>query len=111
MYLTLEELQKLFYNISNSFSKVSLLVDCYTLLGAKLSRFKNPVKDVGVNKVYGLSEPTLIQNENLVFIKEHVMMPKNYINELKGLEKFIFSVFYAGGLSKKLYKLYEYKKD
>jgi hypothetical protein len=39
------------------------------------------------------------------------MTPKRYINELKGVEKFIFKKLYAGKLSKKLYKLYEYKKE
>jgi len=38
------------------------------------------------------------------------MTPQKYINELKGLEKLIFAKLYAGSLSKKLYRLLEYKK-
>ena len=34
-----------------------------------------------------------------------------FLSELSGLEKFIFSRLYAGNFSKKLYRLYEYKKD
>ena len=44
------------------------------------------------------------------FENEQEMTPKKFINELKGFEKFIFSKVYAGGLSKKLYRLFEYKK-
>ena len=33
-----------------------------------------------------------------------------YIEELKGLEKFVFKNLYAGKLSKKLYKWYEFEK-
>ena len=40
----------------------------------------------------------------------HSMTPQKYIDELQGAEKFIFSKLYAGNTSKKLYRLYEYKK-
>ena len=62
-------------------------------------------------KVYGIDNPLDYQNDSLIFVKEHEMTPKKYINELKGFEKFIFSKVYAGGLSKKLYRLFEYKKE
>ena len=38
------------------------------------------------------------------------MTPDKYIDELQGFEKFIFKKLYAGKLSKKLYKLYEFEK-
>jgi hypothetical protein len=41
---------------------------------------------------------------------EHSMTPQKYINQLKGLERFVFARLYAGSLSKKLYRLLEYKK-
>ena len=37
------------------------------------------------------------------------MTPMDYVNELKGMEKFIFSKLYGGKLAKKVYRLYEYK--
>ena len=39
------------------------------------------------------------------------MTPQKYIDEWKGCEKFVFAKLYAGGFSKKLYRLYEYKKQ
>ena len=110
MYLSNEQLTKLIKDLSDSFNKISLLMDCYTIFAAKMSKYKNPVKDVGVNKVYGIDDPTTLETDNFKYIKEHDMIPKKYINNLKGIEKMIFSKLYAGGFSKKLYKLYEYRK-
>ena len=110
MYLTNEELASLVKNICSHFDKVSLLMDCYSNFAAKMSKYKNPINDVGVTKVYGLNNPQLIENKTFKFVAEREIVPKKYVNELKGFEKFIFSKLYAGGLSKKLYRLFEYKK-
>lgn len=111
MYMTIEEMQKLIDSLCNHFEKVALLVDCYTLFAAKMSKYKNPINDVGVTKVYGVDNPKVYQSKNLIFIKEHTMIPQKYIYELKGFERFIFAKLYAGSLSKKLYRLFEYKKN
>ena len=110
MYLTVEEMQNLTACLCTHFNEISLLVDCYTLFAAKMSKHRNPINDVGVTKVYGIDDPKVYESEQLILIKEREMTPKKYIDELKGAEKFIFSKLYAGGLSKKLYRLYEYKK-
>ena len=110
MYLTNEELKELLSNISKSFNRVVLMMDCYSLLAAKLSKHKNPVKDVGVNLVYGLDDPKLVENEELKFVKEKEIVPSKYFDELKGIEKTLFKKLYAGNFSKKLYKLYVFKK-
>ena len=85
-------------------------MDCYSLFAAKMSKYKNPVNDVGVAQVFGLDSPELVADSNVLFKKEHEMTPSKYIEELDGLEKFIFRKLYAGNLSKKLYKLYEFEK-
>jgi O-methyltransferase involved in polyketide biosynthesis len=110
MYLTVEEMQKLTDRLCAHFEKISLLVDCYTSFAARMSKHRNPINEVGVNEVYGIDTPQDYQNEKMRFIKEHSMIPKKYINELKGIERLIFANLYAGKLSKKLYRLFEYKK-
>ena len=110
MYLNFTQLRSLFDKLSERFENVSLLMDCYTDFAVKMSKYKNPVKDVGVSKVYGLNNPNLLNESGIKFIKERQMTPNKYINQLKGVEKFIFSKLYAGNISKKLYKLYEFKK-
>jgi hypothetical protein len=75
-----------------------------------MSKRRNPINDVGVTEVYGIDDPTDYQGAELTLVKEHEMTPARYVDELKGAERFIFSKLYAGGLSKKLYRLFEYKK-
>ena len=110
MYLTNEEIKGLFAVLDQHFSNISILMDVYSCFAAKMSKFRNPVKDVGISKVYGIDDPSLLDSNNLKFVKMHNMIPKKYVNELNGFEKFIFSRLYAGNISKKLYKLCEFKK-
>ena len=110
MYLTPQELQALLTKLSDCFEQVALLMDCYTVFAAKMSRYKNPIRDVGVTEVYGIDHPERLQCGELVYIKEHEMTPQKYIDELSGIEKSVFSKLYAGHFSKKLYRLFEYRK-
>lgn len=109
MYLQISELERLLHKISNHFNNVNLLMDCYTELSAKMSKYKNPINDVGVTEVYGLDEPKSIQsNTGLTFIKEHNITPPEMISQLNGFEKSIFKLLYGGKLAEKMYRLYEY---
>ncbi len=110
MYLTIEEMQNLADNLCSHFESITLLVDAYTSFAAKMSKRRNPINDVGVTEVYGIDKPEAYQTDKLAFAQEHTMIPPKYIDELSGFEKFVFAKLYAGGLSKKLYRLYEYAK-
>ncbi len=119
MYFKPEELEKLVADLSTHFTRVHILMDCYTTKAAKASKHKNPINDVGVTLVYGLDEPTKLsenvrgmsqESDTFKFIKEHNMTPEEKINELKGLEKFIFRRLFAGKFSKSLYRMYEFSK-
>ena len=110
MYLTVGEMRKLTGSLGGHFEKTVLLADCYTSFAAKMSKYRNPINDVGVTEVYGTDDPKTFSSAELVFAEEHTMIPQKYIDELKGFERLIFAKIYAGGLSKKLYRLFEYKK-
>lgn len=110
MYLTAEERKAVLENLDGRFEKVSLLVDCYSSLAAKMSRYKNPINDVGVTQVYGMDDPASLGQGDIVFIKEHAITPQSYIDRLEGLEKRIFRKLYAGTFAQKLYRLFEYRK-
>ena len=102
--------RKIQVKMCNHFENLMLLVDSYTSFAAKMSKRRNPINDVGVTEVYGIDNPQSYQCEELAFVKEHTMIPQKYINELRGLERFIFIKLYAGSFSKKLYRLFEYQK-
>ena len=111
MYLAPEELKKLLSGICGKYESVRVLIDCYTVLAAKLSKHRNPVNDVGVTNVYGIDDPQILtEGTGFSFVKEWELTPAYMIEELQGLEKKIFQKLYAGGFSKKLYKMYEYEK-
>ena len=111
MYLTYEELNEFTTNLCAHFKKIVFLMDCYTILAAKMSKYKNPINEVGVTEVYGIDNPELFQHDDFIYEKEHVMTPQKYIDELTGCEKYIFQKLYAGSISKKLYRLFEYRKE
>ena len=110
MYLKNEELCHTLRAITEHFESVALLVDCYTPFAAKMSKIKNPVKEVGVSEVFGVASPEIFEEKTgLSFVSEREITPKTLINELSGMERAIFGTLYGGKMSKKLYKLYEYK--
>ena len=55
MYLAPEELGALFERLAAKFNNIRLLMDAYSVMAAKLSKYKNPVGEVGVSKVYGIN--------------------------------------------------------
>lgn len=110
MYISPKDLQAFTKTLTSRFKNISLLMDCYSVMAAKLSKYKNPINDVGVTKVHGMDDPSALENGTLHFVKEHDMTPQSYIDELHGTEKYIFKKLYAGSFSKKLYRLFEYQK-
>lgn len=110
MYLTNAELRQTLQRLAEHFSHLSVLVDCYTPFAAKMSKIRNPINDVGVSQVFGVANPSVLEeNTRLRFVKEHEITPAFFIDQLQGFEKFVFKTVYAGKTSKKLYKLYEYE--
>ena len=111
MYLENDKLKDTLSILTKNYDSMVMLVDCYTPFAVKMSKLKNPIKSVGVNKVFGVSSPAVLEEgTNLTFVKEHQITPNDLINELKGIERIMFKRVYASRTSKKLYKLYEYKK-
>jgi O-methyltransferase involved in polyketide biosynthesis len=111
MYFDPEELNRLLTELANHFKSVKILMDCYTEGAAKISKYKNPINDVGVTAVYGYDDPTaLAERSGLSFIREYNMTPDKYIDELKGVERLIFKRLFAGKIAKSMYRMYEFSE-
>ena len=109
MYFSPEEIDTLLQGIAKHFSSVMLLMDCYTEKAARISKYKNPINDVGVTTVYGYDEPEkLVENAGLKSLAEHTMTPKYLIDALQGAEKMIFRNIFAGKFAKNMYRMYEF---
>lgn len=110
MYLQPDELTALLQRLARHFGHVHLLLDCYTSFAAKASKYKNPINEVGVTRVYGLDDPlALTDGTGFSFERELPMTPDEMIDELEGMEKRIFKTVYGGKMARKLYRLYEYR--
>lgn len=111
MYLAKGELLSLLRSLTDHFSSVDLLMDVYTVLAARISKYKNPIGEVGITKVHGIDNPKeLMDGTCLSFVQELNMTPDDLIGELHGFEKTFFRLLFAGEFSKRLYRLYEYKE-
>ena len=112
MYLDTDSLVRLFSTLGEHFERVSVLLDAYSSFGAKASKYKNPINDVGVREVFGFDNPAILEKDSgLVFIQEHSMTPLEKISELTKREQRIFKLLYAGNFAKKIYRIHEYSKN
>lgn len=108
MYLTNSELKALLSVLQEKYGTVHLLMDVYTEFGARASKYKNPINEVGVTKVYGVADIEQLAAGTKIKMKaEHSLTPDILINELKGFDKMFFRAVYAGRMAGKIYRLYE----
>ena len=110
MYLKIDAIQQLFNELCNYFNNVSIIMDYYSELAAKLSKIKNPINDVGVYDVFGFDDPKIFESECLKHICDYEITPSWLIDELKGIENKIFRKLYASKFASSLYKMVEYHK-
>ncbi len=110
MYLSVQALGDLFLALQKEFPHVRLLMDSYTVFGAKASKYKNPVKTVGAEIVSGIDSPDVLRkNERIRFLGERSMTPPALVAELKGFERAFFKLLFAGRAARSIYRLYEYE--
>lgn len=108
MYMEKQELLQLLTLLRNRFSCLHLFMDCYSVLAAKISKYKNPVNDVGVRTLYGIDDPKELLPAGLDFLARYELAPDYLIDELSPAEQRFFRKFFAGSFAKKLYRLYEF---
>ena len=81
----------------------------YPEFGAKASRFKNPVNEVGVTQLYGLDDPAkILQGLRLHVQKEYSFTPARLIDELTPVERIIFRQLFTGGMYRRIYRLFSF---
>ena len=108
MYLTNEALMQFFLALQAKYKAVHVLLDIYTIFGAKASKYKNPINEVGVTQVYGIDDiHVLISNTGLCVVQECNMTPPHLVNELSGFDKVFFRRMFTGKTYQKIYRMYE----
>ena len=111
MYLTTQELRGFLQALREKYAKLHVLMDVYTEFGARASKFKNPVNDVGVTTLYGIDDlETVIGDLGIRLVREHTFTPAALVKELKPSERVIFRLLFTGRIYRKIYRLYELEK-
>ena len=108
MYLTKEQLHNFFQALQEKYDELHILADIYTEFGAKASKFKNPVNDVGVTRLYGIDDISeVLRGLRIRFKAEHSFTPARLVNELKPAERAFFKLMFTGKVYRKIYRLLE----
>ncbi|MGN1317213.1 MAG: class I SAM-dependent methyltransferase [Acutalibacteraceae bacterium] len=111
MYLTNEQLNGFFKALSEKYKSLNVLMDVYTVWGAKASKYKNPINDVGVTTVWGIDDVSAVLGDTGIVCKgEHSLTPDYLIEELKPFEQLFFKTVFSKGVYRKIYRLYELEK-
>ncbi len=108
MYLKKGQLHDLLRVLKEKYRELHILMDVYTEFGAKASKYKNPINDVGVTTVYGIDDiEEVINGTGLRFVREHSFTPAALVNELKPLDRELFRLLFTGPFYRKIYRLFE----
>lgn len=108
MYLSNQQLEEMFRILGEKYREVHVLLDVYTVFGAKASKYKNPVNDVGVSTLYGVdSMQQVLKDTNMALAAEHSFTPDYLVSELKGFDRGFFRLMFTGKLYRKIYRLFE----
>lgn len=108
MYLSKEQLRSFLGALCRKYREICILADFYTEFGAKMSKYKNPVNDVGVTKLYGVDDlEGVIGGLGLRVVREHSFTPAALVNELPARDRTVFKILFTGRLYGKFYRLME----
>ncbi len=109
MYLTNREVAVLLEGLHRKYPGVSVLMDVYTVFAARATKYKNPVNEVGVTRVYGIDSPeAILGSSGIRFRREHTMTPIDLIRQLPRADRWFFRWMFAGKATRKIYRLFEY---
>ena len=108
MYLTNAQVRCMLRAFEKKYTQLHILMDVYTEFGAKASRYKNPVNDMGVTELYGIDDVKALLDDTRIKLKaEHSFTTDRLINELKPFERVFFRTMFAEKIYRRIYRLYE----
>lgn len=112
MYLTNGQLRGMFAALAEKYRRLNILMDVYTEFGARASKLKNPIQDVGVTEVYGLDDiEGLVEGLPIRFLAEHSFTPPALVEELPPLDRAVFRLLFTGRTYGKIYRLLEFTSE
>ena len=111
MYLTNEQLHAFLQALHDKYPNLHILMDIYTEFGARASKVKNPVNDVGVTELYGVDDiDALLAGTGIRLQTEHSFTPAYLVSMLKPAERAFFKLMFTGKMYSRIYRLPELAK-
>ena len=108
MYLSADQLRGFLQALERKYRRLHILMDIYTEFGASVSKYKNPVNDVGVTRLYGIDNIcSVISGLRVRFTREHCFTPAHLVDELGSADQLFFKLLFTGSLYRRIYRLYE----
>lgn len=108
MYLQNEQVNALFGALEKKYPSIHILMDFYTTFGAKASKYKNPINDVGVTQVWGIDDIQSVLADTKIKCKAELSFTPDYlVDELNFFERAFFKILFTGSVYRKIYRLYE----
>lgn len=106
MYLQQTDVEALFLALQKRFAKTVVIMDAYTSFAVRASRYKNPINTVGASVAYGLDDPAAITGigPGIRLLEEPSLTPRDMVDQLRGMEKWMFRRLFCGPLSGRLYR-------
>jgi len=107
MYLSEADMKNLMENFRKRFSKTTFYFDAYSPFAAKMSKYKNPINAVDAKIDFAMSDPHLLETDNIRCVLNNDIILPEYVNKLKGIDKIRFK--FMGNFGKNMYRIFGYE--
>ena len=105
MYMDEEQLKALLKQVALKYPNVFIIMDTYSKLAVKLSKYKNPINQMNAKVTYGIDH-----QDDLIKLHEHLKFIKKYPIKTK-TNHWIFDHLYCGKTASKMMQIYEFKLE
>lgn len=103
MYLSTKQINRLFFALEKKYANLHILLDVYTTFGARASKYKNPVHDVGVTTLYSVDHiQTVLDQTNIKRKAEHSFTSDRLVNQLNAFDRAVFRILFSEKLYRKI---------
>lgn len=107
MYLSENDVKNLMDGFRKTFRKTTFIFDAYSPFAAKMSKYKNPINAVDAKIDFAMSDPKILENDNIKCTLNSDIILSKYVNKLKGIDKIRFK--FMGRFGKNMYRIFGYE--
>ena len=107
MYLSENDIKNLMEGFRQNFKKTTFYFDAYSPFAAKMSKYKNPINAVDAKIDFAMSDPSILETNDIKCVLNNDIILSKYVNKLKGIDKTRFK--FMGKFGKNMYRIFGYE--